>query len=132
MQQATAAPVSALLRGAGLAETTIDAWLEAEPKAIGELAEDRRRYAAFWHCSERLIGDLPKKTARRPLEAQAADAICEKSRAARERFLRTHVEAIYASITQGFSRFIRVEELVFAAAEAFPGLAPTREQIATE
>ncbi len=132
MQHATAAPVSALLRGAGLAETTIDAWLEAEPKAIGELAEDRRRYAAFWHCSERLIGDLPKKNARRPLEAQAADAIREKSRAARERFLRTHVEAIYASITQEFSRFIRVEELVFAAAEAFPGLAPTREQIATE
>jgi len=132
MQHETTAPLSALLRGAGLTEPAIGAWLGVEPEATGDFAEDRHRYAAFWLHSERLIGELPKKAARRPAEAQAADAIRERSRAARDRFLRAHGEAIYASITLGFSRFMRVEELVFAAAEAFPGLAPTREQVAAE
>ena len=30
------------------------------------------------------------------------------------------------------SRFVRVEELLFAAADAFPGLVPKRAQIAAE
>jgi len=132
MQQTAAALVSGLLRGAGLADSAIDAWLAAAPTASGDLAADRQRYAAFWLGAARLIGDLPRKAARRPAEAHAADAIRETSRAAREDFLRTHVEAVYASITHGFSRFVRVEELVFAAAEAFPGLTPTRADIAGE
>jgi thioesterase DpgC len=132
MQHETAAPTPALLRNAGLAPSAIDAWLAAEPTALGDLAEDRHPYAAFWLGAERLIGELPRKAARRPLESQAADAIRATSRAARERFLRTHVAAIYASLTQGFSRFLRVEDIVFAAADAFPGLAPTRQQIAAE
>jgi thioesterase DpgC len=132
MQHEIAAPMAALLRSAGLASSAIDAWLEAEPTATGDLAEDRRRYAAFWLGAEQLIGALPRKATRRPPEAQAADAIRETSRAARERFLRTHVAAIYAALTQDFSRFMRVEDIVFAAADAFPGLAPTRQQIAAE
>jgi thioesterase DpgC len=132
MQHETAAPVSALLRDAGLAPSAIDAWLGAEPTAIGDLAEDRQRYAAFWLGADQLSGALPRKAARRPPEAQAADVIRETARAARERFLRTHVAAIYAALTQGFSHFMRVEDIVFAAADAFPGLAPTRQQIAAE
>ncbi|SPE29291.1 Enoyl-CoA hydratase [Burkholderiales bacterium] len=132
MQQATATPVSAVLHGAGLAQAKVDAWLQAEPKTIGDLAQDRCRYAEFWRGAEALVGELPRKSARRPPQALAADAIREASRAARERFLRAHGEAIYASLTQGLTRFLRIEELVFAAAEAFPGLAPTREQIAAE
>ena len=79
-----------------------------------------------------VLAGLPNKPARTPAQAKAADAIHQKARDARDLFLRRHVEAVYAAATHNFSRFVRVEELVFAAADAFPGLAPTRRQIATE
>jgi (3,5-dihydroxyphenyl)acetyl-CoA 1,2-dioxygenase len=53
-------------------------------------------------------------------------------RPARERFLQEHVEEIYAALTDSFTRFVRVEDLVHSAAEAYPGLVPTRAQLAAE
>lgn len=47
-------------------------------------------------------------------------------------FLRDNIEVIYAGLTNNFGRFVRIEELVLRAAEAHPGLAPTRSQLATE
>jgi thioesterase DpgC len=53
-------------------------------------------------------------------------------RAAREGFLRERVEEVYAALTGGFTRFVRVGELMLAAADAYPGLVPTRAQLAAE
>src|SRR3954454_3068370 len=39
---------------------------------------------------------------------------------------------LYAELTDDFSRPLRADELVYAAAEAVPGLTPTREQVAQE
>jgi (3,5-dihydroxyphenyl)acetyl-CoA 1,2-dioxygenase len=50
----------------------------------------------------------------------------------REQFLRAHAEEIYAELTDDFSTPLRVEELVAKAAERFPGLAPTRAELAGE
>src|SRR5262249_48778467 len=62
----------------------------------------------------------------------AAHAIFAKARELRERFLRAHVGAVYAAVTHDFSRFVRVEDLVYAAADVAPGLAPSRQQVAAE
>jgi thioesterase DpgC len=51
---------------------------------------------------------------------------------ARERFLRDNAEAVYAELTDDYSRPLRDEELVFEAAERFPGLTPTREAMEAE
>src|SRR4051794_25541992 len=40
--------------------------------------------------------------------------------------------ALYAELTDGFSRPVRADDLVYAAAELRPGLVPTREQVAAE
>jgi thioesterase DpgC len=53
-------------------------------------------------------------------------------RPARDRFLRKNVEAVYHTVTDGMTRFVRVEDLVRDAAEAYPGLLPTRKQLAAE
>lgn len=53
-------------------------------------------------------------------------------RPAREHFLREHIEAIYSKLTAGLTRFVRVEDLVHSAAEAYPGLVPTRAQLSAE
>ena len=63
--------------------------------------------------------DLPKLP-------EAAD------RTARERYLRAHAAAIYEHLTDARRIFLRVDELCQRAAEAFPGLVPSREQLADE
>src|SRR5215475_3047746 len=52
--------------------------------------------------------------------------------ASRIAFLREHVEDVYAELTDDFRLALRDEALVYAAAERFPGLTPTREQMAAE
>jgi (3,5-dihydroxyphenyl)acetyl-CoA 1,2-dioxygenase len=51
---------------------------------------------------------------------------------ARERFLRDHIEEVYAELTDDLATPLRADELVYRAAERFPGLTPTREQVAAE
>jgi len=53
-------------------------------------------------------------------------------RAARDLFLRCHTESVYSALTDGFTRFVRIEDIVLRAAEAFPGLVPTQAQLADE
>jgi len=54
------------------------------------------------------------------------------NRSERMVFLRDHVESVYDRLTDGLTRFVRVEDLVLRAAEAYPGLVPTREALAEE
>jgi len=56
----------------------------------------------------------------------------DEARAARRRFLTVHAGTLYGRITRGYSRFVRVERIVYEAAEAVPGLAPTRAEVAAE
>ncbi|MBO0738944.1 MAG: enoyl-CoA hydratase/isomerase family protein, partial [Alphaproteobacteria bacterium] len=53
-------------------------------------------------------------------------------REVKEAFFRRHAAAIYADLTSNHTRFLRVSELVYGAAERFPFLLPTRAQIVAE
>jgi thioesterase DpgC len=53
-------------------------------------------------------------------------------RSGRDHFLRENIEAVYHTLTDGMTRFVRVEDIVLNAAEAYPGLVPTAAQLATE
>jgi len=121
-----------ILRAAGVPEAAIEAWLGALHAASGVFTEDARSHGVFWRVCDELIGHLPEKPVRTAAQAKAADAIFARAREMRERFLRAHVEPVYAAVTHDFSRFVRVEELVFAAADVAPGLVPTRALIADE
>jgi thioesterase DpgC len=50
----------------------------------------------------------------------------------RDEFLRANVEAIYDELTEGMSKALRDDQLLAAAAERYPGLVPSREQLAVE
>jgi (3,5-dihydroxyphenyl)acetyl-CoA 1,2-dioxygenase len=121
--------VAADLREAGLPPAAIDEWFAAEPRETREFGEDRRLFAVYWALGDGLIGRLPRKPKRNPAEIKAATAIRASARASREIFLAAYVEKIYATLTRDFSRFLRVEHLVVEAAEAFPGLTPSRAQL---
>jgi (3,5-dihydroxyphenyl)acetyl-CoA 1,2-dioxygenase len=53
-------------------------------------------------------------------------------RAARELFLRDNVVAVYHTLTDGLTRFVRVEDLVRLAADVYCGLVPNAAQLAAE
>jgi (3,5-dihydroxyphenyl)acetyl-CoA 1,2-dioxygenase len=53
-------------------------------------------------------------------------------RPARDRFLRDNAEAVYHTLTDGLTRFVRVEDLVRDAADHYPGLVPDQQQLTAE
>jgi thioesterase DpgC len=56
----------------------------------------------------------------------------DASNAARERFLRDHAEELYDELTDGLTRSVRLEQLVYDCAARVPGLTPTPEQMEAE
>jgi enoyl-CoA hydratase/carnithine racemase len=102
------------------------------PAITADYATDSASFSQFWrHCQQR-VAALPPRSLRNPAEMDTAMAVHREAREARGQFLAQHVEKVYASLTNGFSRFLRVEDLVLAAAEAVPGLVPGRAQLAAE
>jgi thioesterase DpgC len=80
------------------------------PQISGDYRRDVQSLGEFWHQAP-------------PVEA---------ARAARERFLGTHVERIYRALTNDLRSFVRVERLVQDAARVVPGLVPSPEALAIE
>jgi (3,5-dihydroxyphenyl)acetyl-CoA 1,2-dioxygenase len=132
MARTARAAANADLQTGALPQKDVDEWLAGEPRRASDLVGDRERFSAFWHDAARLIERLPRKPARDPAQAQAAQAIHQRTRDARELFLRAHAAAVYSAVTHRMTRFVRVEDLLFAAADAFPCLTPTRAQITAE
>jgi thioesterase DpgC len=126
------ATIPAALQSVGLDDRTVMEWVAAAPQRTGDYDVDRPRYARFWQLCGDLIGRLPRKPARSPAEANAAQSIRVAAREEREHFLAAHAEQLYDELTHERSRFVRLEDLVFAAARTVPGLTPTAAQVAAE
>ena len=120
------------LAGAGLSGSDVTAWRQAAPARTTDFASDRRSFPAYWDASARLIGKLPLKAKRNDAERAAAHTLHEAARAARTKFLRAHVDAVYDALTDNRTKFVRIQHLVTAAADAVPGLVPGAQQIAAE
>lgn len=54
------------------------------------------------------------------------------TRAARIAFLRDNAATVYDAVTDHGAKFVRVEELVYRVADLFPGLVPTRAEVAAD
>ncbi|MQA75110.1 MAG: enoyl-CoA hydratase/isomerase family protein [Solirubrobacterales bacterium] len=132
MSAATTPVPAGVLAGAGLPGREIAAWSALEPSARGSFPADARAASEFLTHGERLLGRLPARPRRTETERAAARAIAAALDDARERFLRAHVESVYGALTADLSRPLRDRELVEEAAERFPGLTPTRAELAAE
>ncbi|MFE5570425.1 (3,5-dihydroxyphenyl)acetyl-CoA 1,2-dioxygenase DpgC [Amycolatopsis japonica] len=68
------------------------------------------------------------------LRALAGEAhrVDDEVRTLRAAFVEAHAEELYAELTDGRTRYLRIDELVRAAALAFPGLVPSEAQMAAE
>lgn len=81
---------------------------------------------------EDVLAGLPTPPARTPAQRAAASSALDEIRAMRTDYVAAHAEEIYDELTAGRTRYLRIDELVLAAARAFPGLVPTDEQMAAE
>jgi len=79
-----------------------------------------------------LIRQLRPAGLRQHRDGEAANVIREAAQESRVRFLRAHIDAIYDALTTKRTRFVRLEELVPAAAKLLPGLVPSSDEIAAE
>jgi thioesterase DpgC len=125
-----------VLIAAGLAESDVGAWLDAEPAPSREAIDPSS--AAAWHSHQRFIalGDalvdrLPTRARRSETERTAAELVTRRLRDARIDFLRVHAYSLYRELTDAIQT-VRVEELVARAAAVCPGLTPSAEVMKRE
>jgi thioesterase DpgC len=121
-----------MLEQAGLSPTEITEWEEARPAGGADFAAGARESSEYLSRGERLLARLPARPDRTDAEAEAAARLKTALDAERIRFLRDHAEDVYLALTDDLRLAVRDEDLVYAAAERFPGLVPTREQVAAE
>jgi (3,5-dihydroxyphenyl)acetyl-CoA 1,2-dioxygenase len=122
---------SELLVSSGLAARDVSQWSEATPVAA-DFDADIARFTHYWSLTSHLIDMLPNKPQRSSSEQSAAETLLTAGRTSRESFLSVHAKRLYEQLTMRRSRFLRVEQLVAAAADAYPGLVPSEPQLAAE
>lgn len=103
-----------------------------KPSFCGEFQADVNAAAWFVRSANDIMATLPDKPARTATEQALADELLGSCRTMRAEFLRAHVRAVYDTLTRGRTRFVRIEDLVFDGADAYPWLLPDRPTIAAE
>ncbi|WP_274555434.1 (3,5-dihydroxyphenyl)acetyl-CoA 1,2-dioxygenase DpgC [Streptomyces spiramyceticus] len=105
--------------------TTTLAAPDAAPVVWPSLYEAAER---AWELEE----SLPRPTSRSPEQQAVAATAKDAARSLRVQFLDAHVDALYDRLTAGRTLALRIEELVEAAATAFPALVPSAERLASD
>ncbi len=112
-------------------QASLQHWIADAPALTGAVDADAKILAGHISGGEKILGTLPVKAERSsPLQSIAQD-VHRLCRAMRTDFMIRHPEWIYECLTRGRAPQ-RLSDLAFAAADCFPGLVPTREQIAQE
>lgn len=117
---------SRLPLGAGLDRELVSRF-ETGLDAAG-LADARLTWAAGWEILER----LPLRSKRNEGERRAALAVGMAMDELCHRLVRAERRSIYDRLTAGMTKRVRVDELLWRAAELWPGLVPTREEVGVE
>jgi thioesterase DpgC len=125
-----------LLR-AGLAESDVQSFvreLDALRAAAGaaSLPGDAAGLGQLCRRGRELLARLPPKSKRSVNEKAAGHALVHLLAAAVWRFFRAYRTPIYAALTSGCTRALRLEELAWAGAELLPGILPSQAELAAE
>ena len=117
---------------AGLPRHELERFSDLEPSLGDSFESDASAASRYFLAGQALIDRLPARPYRSDPEQKAAETLQSQMRSARLAFLRRHAPRLYAKLTDDLRAFVRVEELVYLAAEVVPGLVPTREQVLAE
>ena len=129
----TTTPVPAELLGrAGLPAAGVAAWAAALPDPRGPLDAAAAALSQFLAAGQALSSRLPARAHRSADEQAARDVLVTAMDGARDGFLRVHADALYDALTGGYTRSLRLAELLTAAAARVPGLVPAAADLAAE
>jgi enoyl-CoA hydratase/carnithine racemase len=117
---------------AGLPAKAGAAWMKTPLRFGRNFKRDAAAATKYWRAGADLLSKLPRKPKRTREQQAAADLILGNCRAARERFLKNHAEAVYRKLTKNLDNFVRLDELVYDAGKLVPGLTPTHKQVDAE
>ena len=125
------------LTSAGFAEHETGDWLESFDRLSlsGEAARldaDASATGSLIRRGWSFLDKLPSRSQRNPAEKLAGEALVGLTTQLSRRFARTYRESMYAALTDDFARHVRVDDLIYAAAERWPGLVPSTEQVERE
>jgi len=115
-----------VLEAAGLSEREVAAWRSATPTTLGSFPAAARATCEFLTRGEELLGRLPARGGRSETEEAAAGELVAFLDGARADFMRAYAADVYGALTDDMRLSPRVEDLVYAAADLYPGLVPTR------
>ena len=104
----------------------IDSWAGTRPEFDRDFEHDVGNATAYLLYGLDLLGRLPAKPDRTEDEQRDAERILQALDVVRDAFLTRHTRALYAELTNDGSSAVRADDLVYAAAERFPGLTPRR------
>ncbi|HTB39711.1 MAG TPA: hypothetical protein VK777_21660, partial [Reyranella sp.] len=100
----------------------MDSVVSAPVAASGDFSADAARFSLYWRDAQQQLARLPPKPKRDAATDDAAEALKQAARDARFTFLRRHARTLYDRLTDGRAKFVRIEQLVYDAADAVPGL----------
>jgi enoyl-CoA hydratase/carnithine racemase len=107
---------------AALSAPDLTDWASSQPAADGPFGPVSQAVSAFLVRGQELAARLP----------DARGAISEILNGARDAYLCEHAAGLYDALTQGCTRPLRVEDLVYRAAAEVPGLTPTTAEMDAE
>ncbi|HEX9843004.1 MAG TPA: enoyl-CoA hydratase/isomerase family protein [bacterium] len=126
------------LGSAGL-DANADAWLRRvagqaypEPGEAARLPADAEGLRGLAGQGWALLGGMPPRSRRNEAEQRAGELIVRQLADLAWRFARSYREPIYRALTADFTRCVRIDDLMWRAAERWPGLVPTREALREE
>jgi thioesterase DpgC len=129
------APISVrtdLIESAGLSAADVAAWSQAEPPQQASFPAATAAVADFLSRGVELLGRLPEPRDRTDPECDAATAIKAALTSVREDYLGAHVVELYERLTNDYATPVRLEQLVYDAANEVPGLTPSHAEMEKE
>src|SRR5258708_1671546 len=95
----------------------MDSLVSVPVAASGDFSTDAARFSAYWRDAKQQLARLPAKPKRDAAAHDAAETLKQAARDARFAFLRRHARTLYGRLTDGRRKFVRVEQLVYDAAD---------------
>jgi thioesterase DpgC len=109
---------------------TLDEWKRITPfPQFSNFTNDLRHLKRWYTEGQDHLTSLPLPIERTDEHRRIARSYRDVLAETRSRFVARYGLDLYAEVTDGWTEFVRVEELIYRIADHYPGLAPTKKEI---